>query len=154
LSAPPSGECQQGQTIPSIDLTFPAAGSTVQANGRFTITGQVSASDLQRWELEFAPVGSEQWQDITPPQNQQVPQAGTVLAEWDTTQVNNNTYRVRLIAFSNANGSIVREATVQVQNIPPTPTPAPTSLPPTPTPPFQSGFTPLPFESPTPRPGL
>jgi membrane peptidoglycan carboxypeptidase len=156
LSAPPANECQQGQTIPSIDLTFPAAGSTVQATGTFAITGQISASDMQRWELEYAPVGSEQWQDIplVVTQNQQVPQAGTVLAQWNTTQVPNNTYRLRLIAFSNANGSIVREATVQIQNIPPTPTPAPTSLPPTPTPFFQQPFTPLPFESPLPGGGL
>jgi hypothetical protein len=127
-------------------MVAPQEGSTVQAVGTFTITGQISASDLQRWELEYAPVGSESWIDIVPPATSQVPQAGTVLAQWDTIQVNNNTYRLRLAAYSQAGGFAFREATVQVQNIPPTPTPAPTSLPPTPTPFGQGGFTPIPFD--------
>lgn len=146
LSASPVGECQQGQTIPSIDMISPPVGSTVQAVEIFTITGQINASDLQRWELEYAPVGSETWTPIIQPSTQQV-QRGAPLGEWDTTLVSNNTYRLRLVAYSQSGGTIFREATVQVQNILPTPTPIPTTIPPTPTIFGQDGFTPIPFGS-------
>jgi hypothetical protein len=131
-------------------LNYPQAGSTVTVEGTVAITGQISASDLQRWELQLAPVGTENFSPITQPSTQQVPQAGTVLAQWDSTSVVNNTYRLRLAAFSQSGGFVYREATLQVQNTPPTPTPAPTVLPsPSPFVFDQPTQAPLPFD-PTP----
>ena len=148
LAAPPQGECQQGQPIPSIDLNFPQPGSTVGVEGTLTVTGQVSASDLQRWELQLAASGASSFSPITQNSTQQIPQAGTVLTQWDSSSVTNGTYTLRLAAFSSSGGFVFRDATIQIQNVPPTPTPTPTQLPT----PFNSdsqSFTPLPFD-PTP----
>lgn len=153
LQAPPEGECTQGMVLPSVRITYPGNGQTVDET--ITINGQVTGPDFNRYELAYRPAGTEQeFIQIGNPSTQEVPQAGSPLGTWDTTIVNNGTYTLRLAAFSNNGGAIYRTVDVNVQNVLPTATPTPTQqptqfVPPTvifPTPDGGGGFTPLPFD--------
>ena len=140
LESPPAGECQQGQTLPTITLGFPTDGVTL--NNIVSITGRVVADDLARWQVQYARANTQNFQPINLTQNMQI--QNDELAQWDTTTVPNGQYTVRLEAYSQSGGFIFRTANVTVQNIQPTATPttapvvAPTTAP---------GFTPLPFGS-------
>ena len=139
LQPPPTGECQQGQPLPTVLINFPQENTNLQGN--VAITGQVSASDLQRWELQISEVGTDNFRSIMPQANtNQVPTGGSVLYEWDSRTVQNGAYILRLAAFSNTGGFIFRDVRVTVQNPDPTPVPA------TPTP-FSVEITPLPFDN-------
>lgn len=144
LPAPPAQACSQGMVLPSIRLNNPSAGQTL--TGTVTLTGQISAPDLSRFELLYAPASSPQsFQGIAPASSQQFPNAGSSLATWNTALLPNGQYIVRLAAYSQAGGYIFRDVTVTLNNIPPTPTPAP--IVPTPIPPIAPQFTPLPFDN-------
>ena len=49
LQSPPAEECQQGQPLPTVLINFPQ--ENTQLLGNVAITGQVSATNLQNWEL-------------------------------------------------------------------------------------------------------
>jgi hypothetical protein len=113
------------------------------------VTGQVNAPEFQRYDLEYATSQNPTaFQRITT-NTQQFVNGGSTLGTWDTTTVPNGTYIVRLAAYSNSGGSILRTAQINIQNILPTatPMPLPTSTPnvfiPTP---IQFGATPIPFD--------
>lgn len=147
LQQAPSEACQQGMTLPSVRLNNPTDGQTL--TGMVTLTGQVTGPDFNRFQLEYAPVGSDQFTLIGNPVTQQFPDAGSQLLEWDTRTVPNGSYQLRLGAFANEGGSIFRTVQVNIQNTPPTPTPAPTAtatLPPT------IPSSPIPFDNLNPTP--
>ncbi|MCS6835993.1 MAG: transglycosylase domain-containing protein [Anaerolineae bacterium] len=164
----PAQECQQGQTFPTIILNAPGPEGQ-PLSGTVTITGQVTATDFARFDLEFAPANSANFQRIVT-NTQQFPTPGSTLATWDTTAVPNGTYTLRLAAYSTRGGFIFRTVNVTLNNVPPTPTPTleptlpsvilPTVdpnlggggsfLPPT----IGPGFTPLPFDPLGPTPTL
>lgn len=158
LPAAPTQSCQQGQQLPSVRLINPTDGATLSEEA--ILTGQISAPDLNRYELEYASVSSpDSFRTITT-STQQVPNAGSEIGRWDTRGVPNGEYIVRLAAYSNNGGNIIRTARVRVENILPTPTPEPVIptqipiVPPEPTP-FggtdgESAPPPLPFDDPTP----
>ena len=166
----PTQDCQQGQTFPTIILNAPGPEGQ-PLSGTVTITGQVTATDFARFDLEFAPVNSTDFQRIVT-NTQQFPTPGSTLATWDTTAVPNGSYTLRLAAYSTRGGYIFRTVNVTLNNIPPTPTPMPeptlpsiilptvdpnlgggaggSFLPPT----IGPGFTPLPFDPLAPTPTL
>jgi membrane peptidoglycan carboxypeptidase len=129
LPPPPAGECQQGAPLPTVRINFPQENTQVLEN--VAITGQVSANDLNRWELQISEVGTDNFRSIMPaPNTSQVPVAGSTLFEWNSRTVQNGEYILRLAAFSNTNGGyIFDEVRIRVQNIPPTATPQPTQPP-------------------------
>lgn len=151
LQSPPQQECQQGQPLPTIRLTNPSTdGVTVM--DQLPITGQVSAEDLQRWQILIAPINTEQFQAITEANTNQVPTAGTTLATFDTNTVPNGSYTLRLAADSQTGGFVFDEVNIVVDNPEPTATPFPTSTPVVPTT-APEIITPLPFpddDEPTP----
>jgi membrane peptidoglycan carboxypeptidase len=153
LQAPPTVACSQGQALPNIRLNNPLDNSQVQ--NTLTITGQVSASDLGRFDLEFASANAPTSFTRITTSSQQFPTPNSTLGTWDTTSVPNGSYIVRLVAYSTAGGTIERRATVIVNNVLPTPTPLPL---PTATPnfvlptPFTPLSTPLPFDTTNPTP--
>lgn len=153
LQAPPTVACSQGQALPNIRLNNPLDNSSVQ--NTLTITGQVSASDLGRFDLEFASANAPTSFTRITTSSQQFPTPNSTLGTWDTTSVPNGSYIVRLVAYSTSGGSIERRATVIVNNVLPTSTPQPL---PTATPdfvlptPFTPLSTPLPFDNPNPTP--
>jgi len=119
--------------------------------GSVPVTGQVFAQDFNRYQLEYAPAGTpDQFTLIGNFSTTQHPNAGDVLAQWDTFTVPNGSYTVRLTMYSNVNGGYVQQTVpVTVNNIAPTPTQAlPTNVPLPPT--LPSEFTPIPFDQPTP----
>lgn len=139
LQAPPAGECQQGQPLPTVLINFPQENTALQGN--VAITGQVSASDLQRWELQISEVGTDNFRSIMPQAStSQVPTGGSILYEWDSRTVANGAYILRLAAFSNTGGFIYRDVRVTLQNPDPTPVPATAT-------PFVVELTPLPFDT-------
>jgi membrane peptidoglycan carboxypeptidase len=147
LQPAPTGACSQGQVLPSVYLNNPVTNQSV--TGVLTITGQVNAPEFQRYDLEYATSQNPTaFQRITT-NTQQFVNGGSTLGTWDTTTVPNGTYIVRLAAYSNSGGSILRTAQINIQNILPTatPMPLPTSTPnvfiPTP---IQFGATPIPFD--------
>ncbi len=141
LQAPPAGECQQGQALPTVLINFPQ--ENVQLQGVAAITGQVNANNLQRWELQISEVGTDNFRSIMPqPSTNQVPTGGTVLYEWDSRTVQNGAYILRLAAFANNGGFIFREVRITVLNPEPTPIPATAT-------PFVIEITPIPFDLPT-----
>jgi len=170
----PSQECQQGQTFPTVILNAPGAEGQ-PLSGTLTLTGQVTASDFARFDLEYAPVNTSTFQRIVS-NTQQFPNPGSTLATWDTTTIPNGTYTLRLAAYSTRNGYLFRTVNVTLNNVPPTPTTAPSPtqapiilptvdpalsgggtgtgsgsfLPPT----IAPGFTPLPFDPLAPTPTL
>lgn len=146
MAAPPQAACQQGMSLPTIRLNNPTDNQTL--TGTVTITGQVFASDLSRYQLEYAPISSpENFQIIGSFSTEQHQTGGSTLGTWDTTVVPNGTYILRLAAFSNSGGFIYRPVQVNVANVAPTATP-----PPLPTQPPQELFTPIPFDEFTPIP--
>jgi membrane peptidoglycan carboxypeptidase len=144
LNPPPQQECQPGQRLPAVSLANPTDGQTVQQT--LSITGQISADNLARWQLQVAPAGTNNFQPITQARTEQITQNGTLLTTWDTRQVNNGQYTLRLEAYSTEGGYIFRNVNITVDNPPPpTPTPAPTLTPTSP----PAVPSPLPFD-PTP----
>jgi hypothetical protein len=161
LQSAPTAACSMGQSIPTIVLSSPTPNQALV--GVANITGQISALDFARFDLEFASAAAPDSFTRILSSSQQFPTPGSVLGTWDTSAVPNGNYILRLVAYSTSGGTITRTVNVTVNNIPPTPTPAPTVEPPlffTPTPPFalptpvpfftpqagSGGFVPLPFD--------
>lgn len=140
----PTQACVQGEQLPAVALVNPADGATL--TGPVTITGQVSAPNFAYYQVEYAAAGApEIFTPIGAAVNQQFPNNGSTLATWDTRTVPNGSYILRLAVYSNTNGYIFRTARVTLNNIPPTPTPAP-ATPTLPAPIAPTIFVPLPFD--------
>ncbi|MBK8139144.1 MAG: transglycosylase domain-containing protein [Chloroflexi bacterium] len=158
--AAPTAECDLNTQLPTASLTSPGNQQTLL--GEVPIVGQVSVPvNFNRWQLEFAPQGSAQYQMLPGfPQQIQQPNVNSQLALWDTRTIPNGVYSLRMTVISNDGGYVYRGANVAINNPLPTPTPVPTLQPsPFPTfPPFDQA-TPIPFDpiptfgaSPTPDP--
>lgn len=119
----PTSACAQGQVLPSVYLNNPT--NNQQVTGTLTITGQISAPDFSRYEIEYASAAAPENFIAITTNTQQFPSAGSTLGTWDTTTVPNGSYILRLSAYSNAGGLITRAVTVNVANVQPTPTPQP-----------------------------
>jgi hypothetical protein len=124
------------QEATNAQIVSPQAGQTLVGNAN--IIGTASDPDFQRYRLEFASMDAaeEQWllvAEIT----QQV--SNGVLAQWDTTQVPDGRYQIRLRVILR-DGTVVQVAVqnLLVQNQQPTPLPTlagpPTAAAPTGTP--------------------
>ncbi|MDX2162012.1 MAG: transglycosylase domain-containing protein [bacterium] len=139
---PPTTACAPGQTLPQVEISSPAEGQAVSET--IQITGTVLADNFNRYQIELAPAGTQNYQVISGPFGQQG-QNG-VIGQWDSRTVQNGNYTLRLAAFSNNGGFLYRTRNIVVNNIPPTPTvtPSPTNTPP----PTFAPFTPLPFDTP------
>lgn len=139
-------------------ITAPTTGQAV--TGTVDIIGTAADPQFARYEVAFAydPNPTDSWFDLQPASTTAV-QAG-VLASWDTTQITDGDYMLRLRVFvtgSNApTETIIRG--IQVRNDAPTPTPTlPTVVQPSLTPSATTTFlqttaTPLPQPSPTESP--
>ncbi|GAB5492318.1 MAG: hypothetical protein Phog2KO_25330 [Phototrophicaceae bacterium] len=139
LQAPPAGECEQGQILPTVLINFPQ--ENTELLGNVAVTGQVNANELQRWDLLISEVGTDNFRSIMPQaRTDQVLNSGITLYEWDSRTVQNGAYILRLAAYSTSGGFIFRDVRVTVQN------PEPTAVPVTPTP-IIVETTPIPFDT-------
>ncbi len=159
VAAAPTTECDVNTQVPTLVLNGPV---TSPVQGSVQLTGQVAGTaNFNRWQIEVSAPGSTTY-DLLPgfPKQTQEPVPGSVLATWDTVGRPDGAYTVRLIAFSNEGGYMIRTQTFNIDNPDPTPTPQP-SLTPTQFPTFAPigtfppaftsqpagpGFTPLPFD--------
>jgi hypothetical protein len=147
----PTTACPLNTDIPSLQFTGPIEGSAVQ--GTVQITGVASATNFGSYQLEYAPVNTTNFQPITG--EIPSPRAGqdNVLAEWNTTNIGNGQYTLRLtMRTADRRGFVQRNWSLSVVN--PTATPAPPTLTPQPqaTPTTLSVFptsTPVPEGGPT-----
>jgi len=118
LESIPQGECPPNQQ-PNIRITSPADGQ--QLTGTVSITGIVSASDFNRFQIELAPVNQpDNFAIIAGPFTSQVTGNSTIV-DWNTTTVPNGIYRLRLAAFANNGGYVFKIVQVGINNALPTP---------------------------------
>lgn len=124
----PTAACTQAINLPNPTIASPQGGQTVL--GTTTITGQVPDLEFARYELQYAPAGTNNFQNITTSTSPQ-PSAGSALGAWDTTTIPNGQYTLRLAVFANNSygGFIYRTVDITVNNPEPTPTPFPTQTP-------------------------
>jgi hypothetical protein len=139
----------QAASLTQIDVSEVAIASPADdqvISGLVQIVGTAIDPAFVQYELSYStePVIKDDWAAIQPPIGQQV-NAG-ILGAWDTTQVTDGIYRIRLQVI--LQDGTVKEDQVRVQVVNATPTPLPTPLPtftPTPQP-----STATPGPSPTP----
>lgn len=123
--SPPSGACDINTVRPVARISSPVSGEVVQ--GVVPITGAVSApQNFARYQIDVLSVNNPNAVIATiGPFNNQVPNQAE-LAQWDTRQVPNGGYIIRLSVFGTAQsggGYLYRPVQVTVQNILPTATP-------------------------------
>lgn len=150
LTAPvnrvPSTSCDFNTTPPTINIASPSGGQSVQQDVQ--ITGQASADQFQGYVLEYAPVNTTQFVVIST-SNQAQPTANGTLGTWNTTNVPNGDYILRLTMTSNTNGRVERLVQpVRVNNPQATPTPTQPPVLATEVPVTDPNFTPIPFNDP------
>lgn len=147
IESPPVASCDVNTQTPTANIVSPSPNQTLQ--GEVPIIGQVSApANFNRYQMEYAPLNSTNFQTIGGFSQQQQPNPNSTLATWDTTTVPNGQYTLRLTVFSNEGGFIYRTVMVTVDN--PLPTATPTLMP---TNTVEAAFTPLPFDTPIPLGG-
>ncbi|MDX2075548.1 MAG: transglycosylase domain-containing protein [bacterium] len=153
IAPPPTASCDANTPLPVGSITSPAGGVSIQ--GVVSVLGQVNAPDFGRYQIEFAPAGSEAYQIIGSPMTVSQPNANSTLGQWDTRTVANGSYNLRLTVFANNayNGFITFTTPVIVNNPAVVPTAIPTNTPSVPIAPPVS-FTPLPFDTLGPTPTL
>lgn len=135
---PPDGYCPSTNIVAHI--TSPADGVTVR--GPLTLEGAATAANFAHYQIEVGlGTGPQAFAVIHGPVNQIVEQG--VLGVFDTTQVENGPYTLRLVVFDQTGGATEARTRVLVDNPPATPTPTPT---PTPT---VTATAPLPTDTPT-----
>ncbi len=113
-------------------ITSPLDGASL--TGLVPITGSATHPQFTRYELAFgySPNLTDTWFSIQPPAASQV--VNEVLGRWDTTQISDGVYVLRLRVFYGDEAYLETfVANVRVQNATPTP-PPPTLEPPTPGP--------------------
>lgn len=136
----PTQSCDISTPIPVANIASPAGGQTVQGN--VPINGQISADGFNRYQLEYASANAPTNFFLIGSFQQQQPNQG-VIGTWDTTQVPNGQYIIRLAVFSNNGGFLYRTVQpITVNNPQPTATPQPV-----PTQVEAPIFTPLPFDT-------
>jgi membrane peptidoglycan carboxypeptidase len=138
LEAVPQGECPPNQQ-PNVRITSPVDGQ--QLSGTVAITGIVSATNLNRYQLELAQAGQgDNFVPIAGPFTG-AQTGNATLMEWNTSTVPNGIYRLRLAAIANNGGYIYKVIQIGVNNISlPTalPAPLPTAAVETPIPPVNA----------------
>jgi hypothetical protein len=110
-------------------ITSPLDGAIL--NGLVPITGSATHPQFQRYELAFAysPNMTDTWFSIQPPATSQV--INETLGRWDTTQISDGVYVLRLRVFYGENAYLESfVANVRVQNATPTSPPPATEPPP------------------------
>lgn len=139
---PPSEECAPNEPRPFVVLSAPVENQTVQ--GTIQIRGAVMMPDFNRYEIRYgvshAPEAFSQPFIVDTVQR---PEGESILGEFDTRQLQNGPYTLRLVAIDAFGRDVRRDVHIIVDNPQPTATPEPT-LAPTPTLGLEMFATPLP----------
>lgn len=129
LKAAPTQACSQGQGLPSVGMSFPNPNQEIQ--GSVTVAGQVQGPNFVSYTLAYSTAQQPENFIQISTSTTQVSTNGSPLGTWETSQVQNGSYTIRLVAQSTTGGTIVINTPVLVNNPLPTPTPtlAPTLAP-------------------------
>jgi membrane peptidoglycan carboxypeptidase len=147
LEPRPTQSCQTGTVLPTVRIMSPS--SDVVVKETVVITGQISAQNMNHWQLSVSPQNANSFTQITESaRTDLVPNPNSTLGEWNSRGIENGFYTLRLEVYANDGGFIYRDINIVVNNPPATPTPIPQE--PTLAPVI---LTPLPFPSPTPLGG-
>jgi len=120
IDQPPEGFCPS--TAINAKITSPADGDTVR--GLVPIEGHAVAANFAYYELEYGVgTGPLAFGKLTEPKSQLV--EGGVLGLFDTTQLPNGPYTVRLMVYDQTGGGLESRIRVLIDNLP-TATPSPT----------------------------
>jgi len=142
IPQPPKEYCHLHTFPPEVRIDYPSEGQTLQ--GLIEIRGTAKVSDFSHYIVEYGlgpdPLG---WAPIAGPIWAMV-ESG-LLAQWDTSLLENGLYTVRVRAFDHQGN--YWEARVRITILNPTPTPTIT-----PTPTLTPTFTPTPAPTPTSTP--
>jgi len=125
---PPSEECSPNDPRPFVVVSSPAEGQTVQ--GVIQLRGAVTMPDFNRYEIRYGV--SHQPEAFSQPvivETVQRPEGESVLAEFDTRQLENGQYTLRLVAIDAFGRDVNRDIHITIDNPQPTATPAPTTAP-------------------------
>ncbi len=118
----PTQACQSNTEIPVAVISAPADNGAA-LTGTVQILGIASAPNFGSYQLEIAPVGTQNFTRIAGPVTIPHDTQNSVLADWNTATVSNGQYTLRLtMTAQNGVGYVQRQITVSVQNQP-TPTP-------------------------------
>jgi 1A family penicillin-binding protein len=143
IEQPPADYCPSTNIMANISL--PLDGSTVR--GMTSLEGSAMAANFSHYQIEFG-VGTDPqaFAVIQSPLPQSVEEG--ILGTFDTTQVENGPYTLRLVVFDQSGGAVEARVRVLVDN-PPTPTPTSTPIEPSPTPTDTPTLEPTVTETPT-----
>lgn len=114
----PTNACDQNTEVPIARILSPQDGQSI--TGLFSVAGVATANQtFNRYQLEYAAATQPDIFTIiggpsTSPQN------NGVLGQWNTQQLPNGAYILRLSMFSNSGGYLSRTVTVNVVNVAPT----------------------------------
>ncbi len=121
---PPEQYCPSTNIVANI--SSPVDGATVR--GDIALEGAVTAANFSHYQVEVGiGAGPQAFAIVHGPVSQIVEQG--VLGVFDTTQVENGPYTLRLVVFDRSGGSVEARTRVLVDNPPPTPTSTPTTTP-------------------------
>jgi 1A family penicillin-binding protein len=147
----PPAPCPDTTGVGQALITSPVDGQTV--SGVIGVEGVALAANFSHYEVEYGVSwGPQAWGPVAGPFTQ--PMEGGPLAQWDSGQVPNGPYSLRVVVSDQAGNDYEGRVTILVDNPLPTPTDTRTPRPPTATrTPKPATETPLPAtETPTPPP--
>ena len=113
VDAAPTTACDVSTRQPTLELRNPPHNSVVQ--GSITVTGTVSAQNMERFELSLVTTRGALIQQLGS-WEQQRPGQGEALVQWNTAAVPDGQYLLRLTARSVGGGYAQREAFVVISN--------------------------------------
>lgn len=128
LRQPPTQACSLETPRPRVRLTTPTAGQTV--TGELALYGEVNAPNLRGYQVEYGIGLDPQGWGLVQERTSTPVEAGQI-ARWDTTQVKDGEFTLRVIIYGppNRDGAEVQfefRVAVEVRNPTPTPTVTPT----------------------------
>ncbi len=155
LRQAPTTACNLDTPRPRVRLTAPTVGQTV--TGELILYGEVNAPNIRGYQVEYGigpdPQGWRLVQERAPN-----PVDGAMVASWDTTEVKDGDFTLRIIIFGPPNrdgNEVLFEHRVYIAVNNPTPTPTQTPTPTmTPTPTATPSPSPTPTETATPEPSV
>jgi penicillin-binding protein 1C len=119
ITPPPTQQCDPNMPRPIVRVASPSQGATVQ--GLVEIRGTVSVPGFNRYQIEVGQgQNPSQFNIVDGPILSQQPGDNSFLGRWDTSQLPNGVYTMRLVAIDGQGHQAVIVVPVAVNNVPAT----------------------------------
>jgi membrane peptidoglycan carboxypeptidase len=124
LAPPPTEYCAPNEQRPVVVVSFPTQDMTVE--GVVPVRGTINMPDFSRYELRYGIGPSpDTFSDPLVVDQNQHPEADSLLAQFDTRGLQNGQYTLRIVAIDIYGRSVTRDIPINVNNPAPTPAPLP-----------------------------